>query len=345
MNINNFIFSFLSMFSYHAALDWTDSKLIDTYGQGFKVYLNESEDNPINSTLSAGLGAFNDKALGDSTYDPYTIVMKTKSGDVIAGLIAGLSKSTEPKIGNTCYIQALWVDKRYQNQRLANVLLQKLMHYAKNQDFMGIGVSVNGYDEFTKEFFEKMGFKVTAFIPGPIEDPKYQRYEMFLHLVDMNYLKALPDTIHGMSISTYDSKLSHLIHYAAIETIIGNFKSDIVKKLGSFNQDYFTVFITLPSGEVVGGAISNITKTPEICFCYIDVIWINEKYRAHKLGSKVMQEVEKYAKEKHCTYIYLGTGAWQARPFYEKLGYNVVSVLPNPNNYKEYEQYVMRKAL
>ena len=58
-----------------------------------------------------------------------------------------------------------------------------------------------------------------------------------------------------------------------------------------------------------------------------------------------MQEVEKYAKAKQCSDIYLGTGAWQARPFYEKLGFSVVATIHHPKNYQEYEQWVMRKVL
>ena len=54
-----------------------------------------------------------------------------------------------------------------------------------------------------------------------------------------------------------------------------------------------------------------------------------------------MNMIEEEATQKGVKLFSLGTAEFQARPFYEKLGYKVVMTLPN--NPVGYECYTMRK--
>ena len=54
---------------------------------------------------------------------------------------------------------------------------------------------------------------------------------------------------------------------------------------------------------------------------YIDLLFVDEKFRNHKLGTKLMQKAEELARERNCNFITLTTMDWEARGFYEKLGY------------------------
>jgi GNAT superfamily N-acetyltransferase len=51
--------------------------------------------------------------------------------------------------------------------------------------------------------------------------------------------------------------------------------------------------------------------------------------RGHGFGSELMKRAELYAVELGCTDAFLDTFSFQARPFYEKLGYRVFGMLEN----------------
>ncbi|EPS52323.1 acetyltransferase [Clostridium botulinum A1 str. CFSAN002368] len=79
---------------------------------------------------------------------------------------------------------------------------------------------------------------------------------------------------------------------------------------------------------------------------YIDVLWIKEEYRKDGLGTKLLKEVEKIAKEKDCHLIHLDTFDFQAKDFYIKHGYEIFGILDQcPENHKRYfmKKYIVHK--
>lgn len=87
-------------------------------------------------------------------------------------------------------------------------------------------------------------------------------------------------------------------------------------------------------GEIAGGILGKM-------YCwnclYIDTLWIKEEYRKYGLGSKLLKEVERLAKEKGCYLIHLDTFDFQAKDFYIKHGYEVFGVLDDcPEGHKRY---------
>lgn len=59
----------------------------------------------------------------------------------------------------------------------------------------------------------------------------------------------------------------------------------------------------------------------------IDKIFIEEGSRKSGIGSKLLQELIKIAKEKECKFIFLTTYSFQARNFYEKFGFYIIGEL------------------
>jgi GNAT superfamily N-acetyltransferase len=51
--------------------------------------------------------------------------------------------------------------------------------------------------------------------------------------------------------------------------------------------------------------------------------------RGRGFGTELMERAELYAVERGCTDAFLDTFSFQARPFYEKLGYRVFGMLEN----------------
>jgi len=117
-------------------------------------------------------------------------------------------------------------------------------------------------------------------------------------------------------------------------------KSDLAtisQGIKSFNEEHmpdelvheqdtrFAVFAKDDSGNVVGG----IRATAFWNYCIIELLWLSEATRGKGIGSKLINETEAYAREKGFQYIRTETLEFQAKPFYEKLGYEVYGELDN----------------
>jgi len=77
-------------------------------------------------------------------------------------------------------------------------------------------------------------------------------------------------------------------------------------------------FARLATGEVVGGAIG---RTWGQC-CEIRQLWVAEHFRRRGLGTRLVRALEDRAARRGCRTFYLETWTFQARAFYETLGYD-----------------------
>lgn len=83
----------------------------------------------------------------------------------------------------------------------------------------------------------------------------------------------------------------------------------------------------------VGGVHGVITDDK----MYISLLVVLEECKSQKIGKKLMKLIEEKAKEKGVVSVDLGTCEFQAKPFYEKLGYKVIATLKDyPKGYEEY---------
>jgi GNAT superfamily N-acetyltransferase len=71
------------------------------------------------------------------------------------------------------------------------------------------------------------------------------------------------------------------------------------------------------NGRLLGGIIlqSYLRET------YVELLWLSEKARRAKLGTRLLGEAERCARERGSDLIHLNTYSFQAPGFYEKRGY------------------------
>lgn len=70
-------------------------------------------------------------------------------------------------------------------------------------------------------------------------------------------------------------------------------------------------------GEVVGGAIGRTGWA----WLYVGRLWVADELRGAGLGTRLMAMMETAARERGCVGSWLDTFSFQARPFYEAIGY------------------------
>ena len=78
-------------------------------------------------------------------------------------------------------------------------------------------------------------------------------------------------------------------------------------------------------------------------FAILDILWVDEKYRGQGLGSALIREAEKAARERNCYAMLLGTYDFQALPLYKKHGYMLCATIKDWP--KGHENYTLMKRL
>ncbi|GAB5493207.1 MAG: hypothetical protein Phog2KO_34220 [Phototrophicaceae bacterium] len=89
-----------------------------------------------------------------------------------------------------------------------------------------------------------------------------------------------------------------------------------VPELMQLAEDEFLV-VMHEDGNIVAGAVCEFDWG---CL-YFDTVWTDESVRGKGYGTLIMDAAESYATQKGIQQAYLMTTSFQARPFYEKLGY------------------------
>ena len=79
------------------------------------------------------------------------------------------------------------------------------------------------------------------------------------------------------------------------------------------------------NGKIVAGLIGNTHGN----WMSVKYLWVSEKLRGQKIGSKILKQAEETARKRGCKYVFLDTFSFQAPEFYKKHGYKEVFTLDN----------------
>ena len=105
------------------------------------------------------------------------------------------------------------------------------------------------------------------------------------------------------------------------------------------NQD-FALLITAPDDPAVQGGLWAQSRWGAF---YVDMIVVPQALRGTGIGTDLMTRAEAEARARGCHLMWLDTYAFQARPFYERLGFEVFAQMDGPAPF--YPRWFMRKLL
>jgi GNAT superfamily N-acetyltransferase len=71
-------------------------------------------------------------------------------------------------------------------------------------------------------------------------------------------------------------------------------------------------------------------------------LWVAPALRAKGCAAALMDRAHRYALRKSCTHVFLTTNSYEARPFYEKLGYGVYAEMANHPVVPHYRYFMCR---
>lgn len=112
-----------------------------------------------------------------------------------------------------------------------------------------------------------------------------------------------------------------------------------LKKYNLKETNEYVLFSAIEDGQFVGGINCEMFEDS----MYIDLLAVNQDFRGRQVGTTLMELAEQEARKRNFVSIDVGTAEFQARPFYEKLGYKVI--LTTKNQPKGFECYTLLKQL
>ena len=86
-------------------------------------------------------------------------------------------------------------------------------------------------------------------------------------------------------------------------------------------------------GRTIGGLLGDTARGQ----LHIDRLWLEPAYRRRGLGSRLLATAEAEARRRDCRIAWLDTYDFQAKPFYERHGYEVFGELGRmPNGHRRW---------
>lgn len=126
----------------------------------------------------------------------------------------------------------------------------------------------------------------------------------------------------------------------ALSQGIIDFNLQNVPELESIKDEVkFHIFVRDDSNNILGGLRAN-------CYwntLHIELLWLSENCRGKGVGKKLIRKAESFAVENKCEKAFVETTSWQAKPFYEKLGFEHIATLNDRP--KGYASHYLKKNL
>jgi ribosomal protein S18 acetylase RimI-like enzyme len=209
----------------------------------------------------------------------------------------------------------------YKNVDVLRALISESVSLFKGKT---IGYKMYSSTKMRVDDLKQSGFHVVGTVPGTVRTGNV----FYLDLEDLEFHHS-----HPYKVDVYDTELEQ--HKDFLMYQIREYK-----QLNNLNQLQEEILYVAMDDDIFCGAVQFQVYQDSM---YIDLLAVNNDYRGKNIGTNLMKFAEAYAEEHKLESIDLGTAEFQARPFYEKLGYKIVYT--RKDYPKGFECYTLYKKL
>jgi GNAT superfamily N-acetyltransferase len=126
-----------------------------------------------------------------------------------------------------------------------------------------------------------------------------------------------------------------------VEEDVPDGRETILQKLIDFNSQnappanfrLLGILLKDDQGQTIGGLWGRSAYE----WLFVELLFVPEELRGTGIGTSLIAQAEEIARERNCTGVWLDTFAFQALPFYQKLGYNIFGELKDhPRGISQY---------
>jgi GNAT superfamily N-acetyltransferase len=287
-----------------------------------KVIVNAHPPQEWIKVVTEGLHRHNTAATRIVEHYPVAFVISEDDNRVRGGLLGNLW-------GQWLHVWQLWVDRSLRGRGLGRELMAAAEEYARSKGCVGALLQTGSFE--ARPLYEKLGYRVWATLNDhPIKG--HDRFHMSKRYTEANRLHQSSSA--GIAFEPYASKEIHEVIRRGVQT-------HAIAAIGMPEEMWSAAhfFLQNDDGEIVGGALGDIWGD----WYFLDVLWVDRPLRGQDNGGRMLAAAEKHAIERGCKGAHLDTASFQARPFYEKLGYTVFGTLED--HPVGHSHYVLSKRL
>ena len=256
----------------------------------------------------------------DTDEEEFVLKIENETGEIIGGCVATVYEYHWSRV----LLDDLWVDERYRHHGIGSMILHEVERIARGKGCRVVTLGTASY--MARPFYEKHGYTVFTTLKKP---NGYISYSLVKYL-DKDTPEYVPTDNSGsrfkVSLGSDDDAeviLNGLDAYSeAYEQECENvgFYKKLADKDGSF----------------AAGVIADVDKGET---GFIDALFVEDPLRHQGLGTYLLKEAEKFAKENGASMVMTNAGDWNVE-FFKKNGYLLRGELKDvPQGHSCYELY------
>ncbi len=258
----------------------------------------------------------------DAEVEEFVLKVENENGEIIGGCIAEAYEYHWSRV----LLEELWVDERYRHQGIGSMIICEVERISREKGCRVVTLGTASY--MAKPFYEKHGYMVFTTLKkanGHID------YSLVKYL-DRDTPDYVPTNNSGKRFKVSFGKKDDA---DAIQD--GLDKYDEVYEPKYENVDFYRKLAD-KDGKLIAGVIADVNKD---AYGYVEALFVEEPFRRQGLGTFLLQEVEKLAKENNASVVLTSAGDWNV-DFFKKNGYLVRGELEDvPKRHNCYELYKM----
>ena len=241
-----------------------------------------------------------------------SLLLRDAAGAVVGGLIGSTG-------WGWLYIENLVVPEALRGAGWGRRLMAAAEAEARRRGCTGMRLDTYSFQ--ARGFYERQGFAVV----GQIEDcpPGATRFCMTKRL-DAPEPVAMPwpDAATPRVTITETTAAADPV----IPVLVAGLTAHAAPQTSWSAPENFNLVVRLPGDAAPAGGLNGSFFSG---WMYINLFHLPESLRGQGLGRALMQQAEAAARARGCTGIWLDTLSFQAKPFYESLGYREFGTLAN----------------
>ena len=256
----------------------------------------------------------------DAEEEEFVLKYENEAGEIIGGGIVEVFEYGWSRL----FLDTLWVDERYRHHGIGSMIIRAVERIAREKGCRVVTLGTASY--MARPFYEKHGYTVFTTL---------KRTNGFISYSLVKYLDR--DTPEYVPTDNSGTRFKISLGNDEDAEVIGN---GIHAYSEAYEPKYervdFCKKLVDRDGRFLAGVIADVYKGES---AYVEALFVEEPLRRQGLGTFLLQEAEKLAKENGAPMVLTSAGDWNV-DFFKKNGYLIRGELKDvPKGHDCYELY------
>ena len=134
-------------------------------------------------------------------------------------------------------------------------------------------------------------------------------------------------------------QVTDIVTHAQREEVLNGLRHYNHQFVGAAAWQQLGIFVRDDDDQLIAGIIAGIKGL----WLAIELLWVDERIRALRLGTQLLAQCEQEAMDRGCQFAQVDTYSFQALPFYQKNGYELKMSLAHYPTQGEQRHYLIKQ--